>query len=890
MMPELTAPPFLTLPTGVAKFPRERFLQFLSRLRITSRDVGLVPFRLLGTQRYILDGLCAGLDAGISTFYILKARQVGCCLSPELRVLTSALRWVAIGDVKIGDELIGVDEHGGAEERGNNGRRMHTARVTGAVVGHLPCVMIWLDDGTCLTASLPHPWLCRQRGSVTTEWRKSGELRIGDYIRAVTKPWSGVMDVESAWFGGLLDGEGSLRQKEGAGVELTMSQVAGPVFDRACRYVHERGYSWREDIDKRDPGDSSKLGSQEVHKIVVGRCDQIFRLIGETRPARFIGREFWEGKKLPSSGDSWRRIVGVREVGECDVVDLQTTTGTYVCEGVVSHNTTFFLAVDMFWAFEHKGLLGTFIIHKEEARDDWRQTIDNFYDSIPRTAEIDGRLMRLKPAMTRHNRNILSFSNGSRFRYLIAGTAENRRGGLGRSGAVNYVHGTEAAFYGNPEDIKAFKSSTSSIFPYRLQVWESTANGFNHFEQSYQAAKDSPATRVMFVGWWRDERNQFLPDHPLYGLYCPDRSLTNFERSRVKAVKGEYGFEISMPQLAWYRWKLREEFDNDEQMMLQEFPFTDEDAFQATGSKYFAAASLTEATREARRVAYTPWRYRLERRWQDIRVQAVKDPRAELRIWEHSSKFGHYVVSCDPAYGSSDTADRTVIQVWRAFAECLVQVAEFATPVVSTYQCAWILAHLAGFYGQHDVGVILEITGPGTAVWQELQRLQDDFRNIKPGEEGEDVRNLWRHMRHYFYRRADSLGGELCYHWRMSEELKRSVMAKLKDAFELKRIIVRSVPLLEEMRHIVNDEGYIAAESGYKDDRVIAAALAFEYYRAWMCRKLMGQQLTRERSAAIEQIGGEKPMDMLMREYLKKSNIRADAPARVRQPWERGPL
>ena len=86
---------------------------------------------------------------------------------------------------------------------------------------------------------------------------------------------------------------------------------------------------------------------------------------------------------------------------------------------------------------------------------------------------------------------------------------------------------------------------------------------------------------------------------------------------------------------------------------------------------------------------------------------------------------------------------------------------------------------------------------------------------------------------------------------------------------------------------MVNDEGYISAESGYKDDRVIAAALAFEHYRAWVWRRLFTQRLTLERSRGIEQAGGEMPLDVLMWKHLKSSNIRAEAPARVKQPWER---
>jgi hypothetical protein len=550
-------------------------------------------------------------------------------------------------------------------------------------------------------------------------------------------------------------------------------------------------------------------------------------------------------------------------------------------------STTFWIAVDMFYAFEYKGLLGTFILHKEEARDDWRQSIEVFFDEIPSKTVVNGRTLRFKPSKIRHNRNLLSFSNGSRFRYLIAGTAENRKGGLGRSGASNYVHATEVAFYGNEDDIRAFKSSTSSLYAHRLQIYESTANGFNHFYDAYEAGKSSPSIRVMFVGWWRDERNQWPEDHPYYQAYVPDNSLSQLERKRVRLVKELYDFTVTLPQLAWYRWKLRDEFDGDQAMMDQEFPWTDEDAFQATGSKYFTADTLTAGIRAARSVPFQGYRYKLSNRWEDTVVQGFKDIRAELRIWEHSSRFGYYVIGCDPAYGSSDTADRTVISVWRAFAECVVQVAEFSTSQVSTYQCAWVLAHLAGFYGQNDCRVILEISGPGTAVWQELQQLRSRVNEIRPNDDRSDLRNVFKGMREFLYRKPDNVsGGDLAFHWKMTHDLKLALMAKFKDSFELGRLIPRSVALLDEMRHIVNDEGHIAAEGAHKDDRVIAAALAHEAWRAWGIPVLRAKGMTRARAAEIEAQGGEKPVDKIIVDYLRKQNISADAPAHIRQPWE----
>jgi hypothetical protein len=308
--------------------------------------------------------------------------------------------------------------------------------------------------------------------------------------------------------------------------------------------------------------------------------------------------------------------------------------------------------------------------------------------------------------------------------------------------------------------------------------------------------------------------------------------------------------------------------------MDQEFPWTDEDAFQATGSKYFTAESLTASIREAKRIPFQGYRYKLGRRWEETSVQGFKDQRAELRIWEHASRFGYYAIGCDPAYGSSDTADRTVISVWRCFAECIVQVAEFSTAQVSTYQCAWVLAHLAGFYGTVDCRVLIEITGPGTAVWQELMQLQQNVREMKPVNDEPDLRNVFRNMKHFFYSKPDALSqGDFAYHWKMSEERKKTLMAQFKDSFELGRLIVRSVPLIEEMRSIVNDEGYIAASGAKKDDRVIAAALAHETWRRWMIPILRGKAMTRERSRNIETAGGEQPIDQLVLNYLKRQNI-----------------
>lgn len=537
-------------------------------------------------------------------------------------------------------------------------------------------------------------------------------------------------------------------------------------------------------------------------------------------------------------------------------------------------STTFWISVDMFWAMEYKGLLGTFILHKEEARDEWRAAIEVFYEDIPAKVAVNGKQVKFRVRKVHHNRNILSFENGSRFRYIIAGTAENKKGGMGRSSASNFVHGTEVAFYGSEDDIRAFKSSVSSMYAHRLQVWESTANGYNHFYDTWQTAKTSPTMRAIFVGWWRNELYAFSEDDPRFGIYSEPK-LTQLERTRIREVKKQFDYDITKNQLSWYRWKFEDEFDLDQSMMDQEFPWTEEDAFQATGSQYFTTESLNDALKVAKTAPFQRFDYRFTRKWIDTEVRgAPNNPRAVLRVWEHASRFGYYSIGCDPAYGSSDAADRNVISVWRAFADCLVQCAEFCSPIESTYQTAWVLAHLAGFYGINESRVILEINGPGKAVFQELQLVRDELREIKPRDDEHNIRNVLRNMRHYYYTKIDRVGqGELAYQYQTTQQLKPGLMARFKDSLELGRVHIRSVPLLEEMRRIVNDEGYIGAEGAHKDDRVMAAALAHENWQRWMWKKLRNRAMTYARSQQIEANDGEKAVDKVMLNYLRKAGI-----------------
>jgi len=59
------------------QFELARFEAFCRRLKIPTKEKGLIPLEMLGTQRYVMQEIAAGIKRDVHTFTILKGRQMG---------------------------------------------------------------------------------------------------------------------------------------------------------------------------------------------------------------------------------------------------------------------------------------------------------------------------------------------------------------------------------------------------------------------------------------------------------------------------------------------------------------------------------------------------------------------------------------------------------------------------------------------------------------------------------------------------------------------------------------------------------------------------------------------------------------------------------------------
>jgi hypothetical protein len=519
--------------------------------------------------------------------------------------------------------------------------------------------------------------------------------------------------------------------------------------------------------------------------------------------------------------------------------------------------TTVSLALDLYWQFTHPGWQGTLVSDTEENRDMFRSTLAMYMDGLPKEYKIP---------LVAHNRNQLVLQNRSRIFYQIAGNKSR----LGQGKAITYLHGTETASWGNEEGLASLIASLAENNPERLYVFESTAQGFNMFHDMYVTAKRAKTQRAIFCGWWRNQFYSIDPSTEIYKVYW-DGKLTTEEKEWTKDIKKLYDVEINSRQMAWWRWKLYEGI-KDDALMYQEFPPTEDYAFVMTGTSYFSNARCTDAAKISKKLNYESYRYSMGANFQDTEVLKSTERLGVLKVWEEPVDTAYYVIGADPAYGSSDWADRFSIQVFRAYADGLEQVAEFATSELNTYQFAWVIAHLAGAYKNSTLN--LEVNGPGQAVINELRNLKRQAASMG-GAIGADLMNVYGSMQNYIWRRNDTLGGmSNSIGWLTTSATKERMLSYMKDYFERGMMDIFSMELIEEMKTIVRDGGSIQATGRNKDDRVIAAALAVAAFAEQVQPRLIAQKVTRQVSRVQDDYTAEQiAVGRNVSDYLKRIGV-----------------
>jgi hypothetical protein len=515
----------------------------------------------------------------------------------------------------------------------------------------------------------------------------------------------------------------------------------------------------------------------------------------------------------------------------------------------------------LFWALAHPGCQGAIIADRTDNLERLRRIFATLLETLP--AEWRGPEHRI----VTNNRNGLVFANRSTIDLLAAANNPD----LGASRALNLMHATECSLWKNLAGVESLKASLARLNPNRLYVYESIANGFNWWYGHCQQAKQDRHMRFLFIGFWANPTYSIARSDPDYQVYW-DGTLTEEEVLNARFVKQEYKHTITPEQIAW--WRREAEF-RQEEYMFRHYPWHERQCFIASGSHFFPGQRTLEMGEAlAGGAPYQGYRYVFDERFLASRIEQTKDQdEVMLRVWEMPEPRGVYVIGVDPSGGGGGEANDHAIEVFRCYADRLVQVAEFRTNRPFTYQLAWVLAHLAGSYKDHLVN--LEITGVGAAIMPEVRNLRQlAERGILQGEPGVQILDMIGAVRWFLYSRPDTMGGAgNVINWKTNQDNKHQIYSEMRDSLMLRQIEIRSLHLVQQIQAVVEDDGWLGAgpDTGLNDDLVSASVLAHHAWVQWKRAGLVARKLT------WDSVKGERPPQDLtnMLSFAFSQHIRA---------------
>jgi len=258
------------------------------------------------------------------------------CVSPETKILCSDLTWKKACDVTVGQELVGFNED------------LKDKKLKGSVVEAVkklikPCVKITTTKGS-IVCSKDHMWVIRKPyGNVKNQagkcgWVKAEDAKEGDQISYFTDPWEVENSHDAGYLAGFFDGEGWISPKKWRS-GIGFGQNPGPVLDKILALLSERGFNFT----KKETRDYTSFNPAtyrcEKFKIT-GLSRPSLRFLGSIRPTRLLthSRFQWEGASWKGPRKDIVKILSVEDVGDQEVIAIQTSTRTFIADGYLSHN------------------------------------------------------------------------------------------------------------------------------------------------------------------------------------------------------------------------------------------------------------------------------------------------------------------------------------------------------------------------------------------------------------------------------------------------------------------------------------------------------------------------------------------------------------------------
>jgi len=278
------------------------------------------------------------------------------CVTPDTKILTHDLRWVAAGDIETGDRLIGVAE----DVTDRYGRNLAIGEATVDGTREDQVYKLTFHDGRTVRCNGEHQWLVKKVGLKGTEWvsteaiyrevvERSGRPRHW-HVMSFCKPWEHEQNWVSGYAAGLLDADGTLNMQQ---LRVQFAQQDNTTMARMQALLGSRDFATSMTACKSEAALALTISQKQVYNLSVqGGIGEQLRLLGTFRPPRLMEKFMTYDlpkRRLEGSGSGNRagspaRLIEIIPDGTDEIVLLGTSCGTYIAEGLVCHNTVLKMA------------------------------------------------------------------------------------------------------------------------------------------------------------------------------------------------------------------------------------------------------------------------------------------------------------------------------------------------------------------------------------------------------------------------------------------------------------------------------------------------------------------------------------------------------------------
>ena len=453
-----------------------------------------------------------------------------------------------------------------------------------------------------------------------------------------------------------------------------------------------------------------------------------------------------------------------------------------------------------------------------------------YYHSLPEPLRPEAEKFSLEEIRFGDRKNSGELGMASRIitKTVALGGAKKSESGRGRGATYHGFHGSEVAFWPNPE---RFMTALEPGIPKRPNTYaylESTANGTGNFFHR-RWLKASKGWRMVKgedgkPKWTNESENRsfwvpvFLSwlEHPEYRLPLPfgdDEKESKYYLKHLdreeKALVENYGAELE--QIEWRRFILSEEFDGDLDRFHQEYPATPDEAFVSSDRKVFDTRALTRYEANITKIQPDDYfRGYIEEGQEDFFLS--EDRNGPFKMLEKPDKSKAYVIGADPCIGRGQKGDSACAQVicvddWK-------QVAVF-TERVDPDEFATIVDRIGRYY--NGALLVVEVNGPGQLTDHMLAKME-----------------YWNRYRRVDYDKINNTR-VMKWGWQTNVKSRSMMVGSLKAAIREMRLELFDAETLAEMNgwvRVPSARGQVKEQpndpiDGH-DDRIIALGLALQ--------------------------------------------------------------